>query len=477
MSALKKIDPISVPAVESNLALFDILPTNVAYNRTFVRELLPIMTVTREGPYTFRLFSDSLFVDFSKTWFYLKSSMEKMDANGRWVKLSNDEDDDKYAGVIQNYTHSFIKQLKLTINGTKVFNSGVLYPWRSYIATEYGKPYGFRKGILQASGYYHDENLESADQDGHIMRSKMFSGGKQNVSMAMLNFDLANQNNLFVNNCDILFEIWPQKDDFIIFKPDYPVETEINIDRVPATGNTAEIPARKEKRIISRKNDTSYRIVVHEVKLYCTLVDVVQSLQNQIARTLESMPAKYLLRKVELRHLYLPEGTSNISWNVFSSVVPRRLMVFLINNTAFNGVPDKNPFMFEHGNIESIWIESNNLIVPDYPYRFNFDEDDGNWVRAFIDFYSGLDLIDPEREIFLGLQQYKKGWTGWVFPLASSHRDTGDSFELIKNGTTVIKATFSKPVPAPGYICLAVGEFDEVLTVNANRVLSVDGAI
>ena len=71
----------------------------------------------------------------------------------------------------------------------------------------------------------------------------------------------------------------------------------------------------------------------------------------------------------------------------------------------------------------------------------------------------------------------KDGWTGWAFPLGSSLHDMGDSFELIKNGTTVIKAIFNQPVPTYGYMMIAFGEFDEVLIINADRVLSVDSAI
>ena len=77
MSVLKKIDPISVPAVENSLAVFDLLPTTVAFNQTYVRELLALTTVTRDGPFTFRLFSDSKFIDFSKTWLYFKYQIEK----------------------------------------------------------------------------------------------------------------------------------------------------------------------------------------------------------------------------------------------------------------------------------------------------------------------------------------------------------------------------------------------------------------
>ena len=115
---------------------------------------------------------------------------------------------------------------------------------------------------------------------------------------------------------------------------------------------------------------------------------------------------------------------------------------------------------------------------PNNPYHFDFvNVSDMNFVRAFVDFYEGLNLTDQEREIQLTLEKYMNGWCGWVFPLTGSYRDAGYSFELIKNGTTVIKARFSEAVEAPGLMLIAMGEFDGVLTINADRVLSVDGSI
>ena len=86
MSTLKKIYLISVPTVENSLAVFDILPTTIAFNQTYVRELLSLMTVTREGHYTFRLFSDTRFIDFTKTLFVIKYQIERKDG-GAWVAL------------------------------------------------------------------------------------------------------------------------------------------------------------------------------------------------------------------------------------------------------------------------------------------------------------------------------------------------------------------------------------------------------
>ncbi|HEX4851518.1 MAG TPA: hypothetical protein VFV08_11960, partial [Puia sp.] len=238
---LKKIDTISVPAVENSLALFDILPTTVAFNRTHTRELLPIMTVTRNGPFTFRLFSDNQFVDFSKTWFFLRTSLEKKDGD-KWVKTLETNQSDNHVGVIQNYTSSFINRLKVSINSTNVFDSDVLYPWRAYISTELGTDVSFRRGLLEAGGYFVDtpgKEMTSPENEGLMKRAIQFRGGKKVSSMALLNFDLAHQSNLFVNNTDIIFEIWPEKDEFLLqYIPYIPLGT----DGKPKAGADAELP-------------------------------------------------------------------------------------------------------------------------------------------------------------------------------------------------------------------------------------------
>lgn len=460
MSVLKKIDQVSIPAIENNVAIFDILPTNVAFNRTYLREYNPLQIISRDGPFNYRMFSDSQFIDFSRIWFYLETSLEKREPNtGNWVDLGSTmpSDDDKHVGPIQNFGSSFIKQLKITINGIEVFNSGPLYAYRDYISKEFGLGISVRKGLYEANNYFPDDasiGQSNALNNGFINRGKFWREGGKMCTYSLLNFDLANQNNLFINNTDVQITIYPHKDEFLLLKPDYKGIFKIPkiVEKEKKEGDAVEgeeNPKDNEEDITllgTIENETDYRIKIHAVKIYCTFIDLVQSLQNQIARTLESTPAKYSLRRIELRQLYLTRGQTNLTWNVFNSVIPRRIMVFLVDNNAFDGSIKMSPFHFQHGNLQSISVEANDLTVPSIPYHFDFKNSDSNYVRSFVDFYEGLDIINQERPIELTLEKYKNGWTGWVFPLSSSHRDIGDSFELIKNGTTVIKAHFDTPI-------------------------------
>ena len=161
MTSLKKIDNLTVPAVENSLALFDLPPTVVSYVKTFEKELLPLNTITRDGPFHFRVFSDTNFIDLSRTYIQLVTSIEKKDGNN-WVPLAETLDD-KNTGVKNNFANTFIKQLKVSINNVEVYNSGVTYPYLAYLKKEFMTAYDENSG--GTSCYYPDRNLEQWDQD------------------------------------------------------------------------------------------------------------------------------------------------------------------------------------------------------------------------------------------------------------------------------------------------------------------------
>ena len=134
MSTIQKIDSESVPSVENSLNIFSLPPTTVAFNRSQVRELLPITALDNQGPYVFRIFSDNQFIDLTRTWFYLETCIEKL-VGTNWVKIAN-TNDDKNVSVVNNFGNSFIKRLDIKINGKEVFNSGTNYAYGAYINHE-----------------------------------------------------------------------------------------------------------------------------------------------------------------------------------------------------------------------------------------------------------------------------------------------------------------------------------------------------
>ncbi|KAL3104546.1 hypothetical protein niasHT_024924 [Heterodera trifolii] len=330
------------------------------------------------GPYLFRLFSDSQYCDLSKTYMYLLSSIERKNDAGEWVALSDTDPNDKHVGVIQNFGSSFVRSLKVNISGIEAFH--------------------------EASCYYpDDDDQNSATNPGFTARAARFSGGKQCETIVKLNFDLARQNALMLNNQD--------------------------------------------------ENKKEYRIRVHDMRLYVRTVDVTPSLNLAISRQLESTSAKYPLRKIEMRSIFLGTGRTELAHNVFTSTLPRRLICTFVSTDAYSGNRKMSPYKFEHANVRSISVEANGQTFPSNPYLLSFDGTQPRFVRAFVDMYAGLGLDDSDTKT-----------------------DT-PGFELIRQGTCTIKVQFEQPIKADGFEMLVLGEFDSVLSINADRVLSTDGSV
>ncbi|KAL3116262.1 hypothetical protein niasHT_002345 [Heterodera trifolii] len=437
MSVIKKIDKDSVESLEGSLSLFSLPPTNVAINKTNVRELLPLSALNQTGPYLFCLFSDSQYCDLSKTYMYLLSSIERKNDAGEWVALSDTDPNDKHVGVIQNFGSSFVRSLKVNISGIE----------------ELGYSQEIRKAFHEASCYYpDDDDQNSATNPGFTARAARFSGGKQCETMVKLNFDLARQNALMLNNQDVIFTIHRNNDSFLLLTPTY-----------------------KKPDGTLQENKKVYRIRVHDMRLYVRTVDVTPSLNLAISRQLESTSAKYPLRKIEMRSIFLGTGRTELAHNVFTSTLPRRLICTFVSTDAYSGNRKMSPYKFEHANLRSISVEANGQTFPSTPYLLSFDGTQPRFVRAFVDMYAGLGLDDSDtKTVSIGMQRFLNGWAFFVIPLTSTLEDT-PGFELIRQGTCTIKVQFEQPIKADGFEMLVLGEFDSVLSINADRVLSTDG--
>ncbi|KAL3088717.1 hypothetical protein niasHT_023335 [Heterodera trifolii] len=443
MSIIKKIDKDSVEGLEGSLSMFNLPPTNVAINKTSVRELLPLSALNQTGPYLFRLFSDSQYCDLSKTYMYLLTSIERKNAAGEWVPTDDAIEEDRHVGVIQNFGSSFIRSLKVNISGVEVFDSSIYYHYRAYIMQELGYSHEIRKAFHEAGCYYSDENSQdSYTNKGFTSRVQRFSNGKHCETMVKLNFDLARQNTLLLNNQDVVFTIHRNSDSFLLLTPRWKTV----IDEVKdAQGNIVTAA-----RVTWHDSKAEYRIRLHDMRLYLRTVDVTSSLNVAISRQLESTPAKYALRKVEMRSIFLGTGRTELSHNVFTSTLPRRLICAFVSTGAYSGARHLSPFNFEHANVRSISAEANGLTFPSTPYLFSFGNQK-RFVRAFVDMYAGLGLDDSDNKtVSISMARFLSGWAFFVIPMTSTLDDT-PGFELIRQGTCTVKVQFEQPIKADGY--------------------------
>lgn len=464
MTTIKKIDRDSAEGVDNRLTFFSIPATNVGIQRSAYKELLPLNALNQSaGPFIFRYFGDSQYLDMSKCYFQLVLSLEyKSATTEEWFPITDGSVDgtegDKHVSVAQMLGLTWLRRLTVSINGVECYDSGIHYAYRCMIMHELSATRDLNRGLYEAALYYEDAvDKDSYAGAGLKARAIRMAKGQLCRMISHLDFDLARQHQLLVPHSDIVWTLYRNTDDFLIQAPNF---------------------KKADKDTVLTANTRIYRLRLHDMRLFVKQVDLSMSLNNAIARHLERSPAKYAQRKIEIRNVFLGKGRQEVTHPAFTSTCPRRLVVCFVSADAYTGHRKKSPFKFEHAHVRAVSAEFGGHIYPSVPYDLDFDT--GNFIRAYVDMYSGMGLDDwpstDQRTLGINMNEFMHSSCFFVIPMTSTLEDNS-GLELIRQGTTTVKCLFNQPIKDDGYEMLILGEFDSILTINADRVLSSDGSV
>ncbi|KAL3116269.1 hypothetical protein niasHT_002352 [Heterodera trifolii] len=107
------------------------------------------------------------------------------------------------------------------------------------------------------------------------------------------------------------------------------------------------------------------------------------------------------------------------------------------------------PFKFDPFDLREIPVHAGGMVYPVVPHKLNFSKN--YYVRAFVEMYEALGMANSERSFDVSMDQFKNGWAFFVIPLNST-LDDSCGFELLRSGTTSIRATFDSPIPKGGLV-------------------------
>ncbi|KAL3116933.1 hypothetical protein niasHT_008415 [Heterodera trifolii] len=273
-----------------------------------VFELLPSNPLT-DTPFHFKLHSSQNYIDLSKCYLLTEFRIRKENANGQLMDLTID--DDENIAPIQMIGQTFIRNIKMSINGREVFNANALMAYKTYFSHELSYSTTAKDSHLNAAGYYRDtgETLETGP--GFIQRRDLFAESKTAQFIAKIDTDLFNQPLYLINFCELDVEVLPNDNDFVLIAP---------------TGAL------------------------------------------DIARKLEIKPARYAVRKTMMKSMFISQGRFEFTANLFMDQIPRRITMGLVSNADYSGTITRSPFNFQPFNVREIAIIANGRSYPQAPY-------------------------------------------------------------------------------------------------------------
>lgn len=429
------IDPHSAASTKSELDLFSIPSTQVAIKKSFTDVIHTANPVTNEGPYEFRIPADPNFLHLSKHFVYFQLRVVKSDGNALTAE-------DPKVAPINAIGKTFFKQVKLYLNSKLVFDSGDTYHLRSFLETELNYGLDAKNSHLSACLYSPEsgEPVDSEENKAFAERAELFSGSKWIEVMAPLHVDLMMQDRFLLPHTDIRIELHRNADPLLLlcFGPNAP----------------------------------SYKLEVREMKLLIEKAEVLDSIQLALESTFAHYAAKYPLRRSVVTSLHVtPQRRVTPTNSIFQGQIPRRMIVCCCDQDAFHGIQNKSPFTFQPYRIQSIKVTAGGQTFPAHPLRLDFVN--GHYLQAYMQLFQTLGLAGDNTGNNITRADFGKTHCIFAFDLTDDSSD-GSHWSPIREGTTSVEIQFGQNLPASGVQVIIYAEFDNLLSIDRNRVAYFD---
>ena len=217
--------------------------------------------------------------------------------------------------------------------------------------------------------------------------------------------------------------------------------------------------------LMARKEGGNFNMKIDQAIFYVCKKDVAPSIRLEHEKLLLTNNAKYYMRRAECRFYTRSAGRADLSEpNLYTGVLPRRVIVGLVNSTAFEGSYEHNPLEFKNYNVSSVALRENGTTVSYEEIEADFEGD--NYYKAYAGFLQGCNILFDNKSNGITPEMYKHGYTLHVFNLAADGEDT--ELTLLREGKLSLNIKLDKTTNEPVTV-LYYMEFDSVLEITSDR--------
>ncbi|XP_048010495.1 uncharacterized protein F54H12.2-like [Megalobrama amblycephala] len=181
--------------------------------------------------------------------------------------------------------------------------------------------------------------------------------------------------------------------------------------------------------------------------------------------------AKYPIDRVCLKNFSIPAGSrvSNQE-NLFLGTLPKSIVLAMVDNDAFTGAYNKNPFAFKHYNLEFLAVYVDGQQFPAKPLQPNFESRAA--VREFYQLAMASGRHLKNQALSIDRDDFLNGYTLYAFNLTPDE-ECGQHISLIKSGNIRLEARFRQPLPQTINL-LVYAVFDSIIELSNRRQVLVD---
>ena len=294
----------SCEGVNSELDLFAVPPTQTSIDDDRWVEHQPLTSLDSGGPIEFMLpGTGDAYLDLANTYLLIRAKVVRGDGT--------DLAADTQVAPVNNWLHSLFSQVDVYINDTLVTPSSNTYPYRAYVETLLSYGAEAKKTQLTSQLWYKDTaghmdaTLENGGNAGLAERRKYIAESRVVEMMGRLHVDLFLQDRFLLNGVSVKIRLVRSKDTFSL------MAVGVNPD---------------------------FKVQIVDAILFARKAVLSPTVQMAHIKALENGTAKYPLRHVDCKVYTIPQGAMPHTYeNLFLGTLPKRLIMWCVDNNAYNG--------------------------------------------------------------------------------------------------------------------------------------------
>jgi len=429
------VHELSCECTKSELDLFSVPPTQTAMEQGSWIEYHPLTGIADGAPIEFDVNGTGEdYLDFANSMLYVRAKITQN--NG------NDLPNDAAVAPSNLFLHSLFAQVDISLNGTLISSSTNTYPYRSFIETLLSYGEDAKKSQLTSELYYKDQagrmdaiTFDDAGNSGLAQRRALTLRSREFDMIGRIHGDIFYQNRFMLNEVGLKIKLIRSKDAFCLM------------------GTAAKVK------------------IVH-ASLFVRKVKLTPSIFLAQAKALENGTAKYPIKRVICKSFAIPQNYLDASHEkLYSGQLPSRIVIGLVDNRAFNGNRERNPFNFQHFNLSEISLyldgQQQHALKPIQPNFAN-----GLYIRAYNTLFAGTGKLTHDEGLFISREDYAGGYALYAFDLTADLGDD-DNFNLVRQGSVRLALKFTAALEATVTV-IAYGEFENLIEIDRDRNVLFD---
>ena len=213
--------------------------------------------------------------------------------------------------------------------------------------------------------------------------------------------------------------------------------------------------------LINAADETGYKYVIETAKLWTQKIvpnpDALFSLNRSLINTNSNI--EYVFERPIIKNYVMPTGQNNLSFdNIFNGIIPHKLYLFFLRQSAVNGSYTRNGAYFSNCNVSSLQLQLNGNNVTSLNATFP------KHVASM--FHHTLINNGNIGQNLLSQKTFKDGRTIFVWDLRPS--ESSDTIPLERSGNLRLNIQ-TATANTENYIVYVVGVTNGLITVDSNK--------